>query len=171
MSTRKRVDPIIEITEEVPWQRVAFDLWCRGHRRWEPIARTCKQLYADGKLADQPTDARSVKRAVLKELSLYRADDDKNRVDPLQEYIIGLEADLLEADRLQRNAVNESAKCGALRLKLELRTRIAAAKGVVTERKGVENSGEVGVYGLTPEALALMRKREAQDNGSQPAGD
>jgi len=121
------------------WQYKAWRLWCAGNRNKLAIHRALQAEYPD-----LPKDPQCITRAIKRESKIARTELDNRGVDPLSEYIAGLEEDFGEADRLLRSGDNANARLGGLKLKVTLRQLIAAAKGVVTERKAEEITGANG---------------------------
>lgn len=112
------------------WVGQAWALWVAGERNLTALG---KQF---GKKAE------TVKKA-LTEYSAARAAEVAS-TDATAEYLDGLEHDMREALRTYRTAENPNAKVGALKHATACREKLAAAKGVVTERKNVELTGSGG---------------------------
>jgi hypothetical protein len=134
------------------WAYEAWRLWCAGNRNKSAIHRALRAKYGEA----IPSDGNCITRAIARESKIARAALDIDETDALTEYIGGLEEQFGEADKILRNARNENARCGALKLKVDLLAKLAAAKGVVTERKAQEHSGSVAVAVTTIDVAAVV---------------
>jgi hypothetical protein len=162
----------------VTWQYLAWRMWCAGTRNYAGIHRA---LTAQGYTL--PKDASNcVRRAIARESKLAAKDLAKRDIDPEAEYIAGLEEDFADADKLLRTGDNANARLGGLKLKVELREKLAAAKGVVTRREGREHSGTLAVAAVDVSAVvsneaaaeaaaALLAAIAAGDNAGPRAAD
>lgn len=115
--------PIQKVPEDGEWVGLAWAAWCAGERN---LAALGKQFRKSPK---------TVKANLIK-YSAARAAETQS-VDATTEYLDGLEHDMREALRTYRTAENPNAKVGALKHATSCREKLAAAKGVVTERKSV----------------------------------
>ena len=113
------------------WVGLAWAAWCAGERN----------LTALGKQFGKHPD--TVKANLIK-YSAARAAETQS-VDATTEYLDGLEHDMREALRTYRTAENPNAKVGALKHATSCREKLAAAKGVVTERKSVAVGQDAGL--------------------------
>jgi hypothetical protein len=136
------------------WGYQAWRLWCAGNRNKSAIFRTLKAQYGDA----MPKWDDCITKALARESKIARAALDIDETDALMEYIAGLEEQFGEADRLMRTGDNDNAKLGGLKVKVDLLAKLAAAKGVVTERKAQEHSGSVQVN--TVNAAAVLDDEE-----------
>ncbi len=109
--------------EDGEWIGLAWLAWCAGERNLAALGRQFNKR------------PETVKANLLK-YSRARAAEVSD-VDPTAEYLDGLQHDLREALRTYRDAENPNAKVGALKHASALRKDMAAARGVVTERKSV----------------------------------
>lgn len=152
-------------SEPEGWQEAVWRAYCKGNRRTGPLCKVSESNGGPGKWDTVNNFIARQKKALLID---RLAEED--RVD----YEAGLESDLEDADAIYNRAVGEgntNGQIGALRAKMEAREKLAASRGVVTQRTRQEQTGAGGgpvqtQVGLTPESLALMRQREAEDNGS-----
>jgi len=103
------------------------------------IHRALRAKYGDA----MPVHEDCITRALARESKIARAALDIDETDALMEYIAGLEEQFGEADRLMRTGDNDNAKLGGLKVKVDLLAKLAAAKGVVTERKAATIDGEL----------------------------
>ena len=144
--------PIEKAAESGEWIGLAWAAWCAGERN----------LAALGK---QFNKAPATVKANLIKYSAARAAETQS-VDATAEYIDGLEHDMREALRTYRTAENPNAKVGALKHATSCREKLAAAKGVVTERRSVavgqdpglgplQTKSEVEIILSDPEAIDL----------------
>ncbi len=109
---------------------------------------------------DRDTVRRNLK-AYSEALSAARADGGE---DPLEAYLSGLAEDLVAAVNLAQErgeGTNLAARVGAHKLVVDIRQKIAAALGVVVDRKGHEVTGPGGAAihvevseSATPEEVA-----------------
>lgn len=113
------------------WVALAWSAWCAGERSLAALGR-------------QFNKAPATVKANLQKYSRQRAAEMKDGTDPTAEYVDGLEYDLREALRLYRAATQESTQIGCLKHAMALREKLAAARGVVTERKSHELTGAAG---------------------------
>lgn len=113
------------------WVGKAWALWSAGERNYTALGKEF------GKKAE------TVKKALV-EYSAARAAETQS-VDATTEYLDGLEHDMREALRTYRTAENPNAKVGALKHATSCREKLAAAKGVVTERKSVAVGQDPGL--------------------------
>jgi len=84
-------------------------------------------------------------------------------VDPTAEYLDGLQHDLREALRTYRESENPNAKVGALKLAAQIRKDMAAARGVVTERKAHELTGPEGA----PVQIVIAPYEDGDGSGTE----
>ena len=151
--------------EHGEWIGLAWGAWCAGERNLAALGRQFDKSPA------------TVKANLLK-YSQARAAEVSD-VDATAEYIDGLQHDLREALRTYRDAGNPNAKVGALRHASQCRKDMAAAKGVVTDRKSVAvgqdpNLEPVGgdALGQLCSAIARLAARGDEAEGvSDPDGD
>lgn len=122
--------PTEKVGDDGEWVGQAWALWVAGERN----------LTALGK---QFGKKRETVKANLAKYSAARAAEVAS-TDATAEYLDGLEHDMREALRTYRTAENPNAKVGALKHATSCREKLAAAKGVVTERKNVELTGSGG---------------------------
>lgn len=115
--------PTEKVGDDGEWVGQAWALWVAGERN----------LTALGK---QFGKKRETVKANLAKYSAARAAEVAS-TDATAEYLDGLEHDMREALRTYRTAENPNAKVGALKHATSCREKLAAAKGVVTERKSV----------------------------------
>ena len=112
------------------WVVIAWRAWLHGKRNWTALAR-------------QFNKHRETVRERVKKYSRMVSESYQNgSVDALGEYVEGLYEDLQDADALHRTSEVEVAKLGAMKHRTECRKLIASAKGVITERKGVQVAGD-----------------------------
>jgi hypothetical protein len=135
------------------WEYLAWRMWCAGTRNLSAIARSLQEMEAAGRIDNSPHDHRNVKRAIQRESKLAREALDGDETDALMEYIAGLEEQFGEADRLMRTGDNDNAKLGGLKVKVDLLAKLAAAKGVVTERKAEQHSGTLAITNVDVAAV------------------
>lgn len=113
-----------------------------------------------------------VKRALVKHGKMVAETLESGAVDSRAKYLAALYARRATAAGIAANGQKKDTdRIAALRLMVDCDEKIAAAEGVVTQRTRQEQTGAGGgpvqtQVGLTPESLALMRQREAEDNGS-----
>lgn len=160
--------PLNTESEPEGWQEAVWRAYCKGNRRTGPL---CKVSEANGGPAKWDTVnnflARQKKALLIDRLA------EEDRVD----YEAGLESDLEDADAIYNRAVGEgntNGQIGALRAKMEARERIAASRGVVTQRKGEEHSGPGGkpiqvAWWDTLEAAQAKVKSEDPDGKTDSA--
>lgn len=115
--------PIQKVPEDGEWVGLAWAAWCAGERNLTALGKQFRK------------SPKTVKANLIK-YSAARAAETQS-VDATAEYIDGLEHDMREALRTYRTAENPNAKVGALKHATSCREKLAAAKGVVTERKSV----------------------------------
>ena len=119
-------------------------------------------------LADKHGRSWACVRDNLQKYAANRAAEIGKGIDPTAAYIEGLRGDLEDANELIGQCRQDTAKIGALKLRTEIRKLIAAAQGVVTERKGVEHAGAVGLdFGLLSpdEQVVCARHLAKASNG------
>lgn len=112
------------------WVGQAWAAWCAGERNLTALGRIFNK------------SPKAVKRNLQKYAAARAAE--VSDVDPTAEYLDGLQHDLREALRTYRESENPNAKVGALKLAAQIRKDMAAARGVVTERKAHELTGPEG---------------------------
>lgn len=139
------------------WVLLAWRAWLHGARNWTALG---KQF---GKKRD------TVRVRVTEYSKQVAAAYAEGSVDALSEYVEGLYEDLRDADTLHREARNENIKLGAVNRRTETRKLIAAAKGVVTERKAHELTGTDGAPIVYEVVIGGAPQDEEQD-GSAAAG-
>jgi len=169
-----------------PWVVDAWEMRLRGHISWAKIAEEV------GK------DPRTVQSHVEKYSQTMARIHDGAEVNPVGEYIDGSFQDLRGQHAIHEEAVatvkvgkGENAtiievpdyrtRSAALKEVHVIRKNIAAARGVVTERKGVEHSGNeenpvVTKHVIEPaaaaETLAILDRVGARGpDGGDPGGD
>lgn len=138
------------------WVGLAWAAWCRGERSYRALG---KQF---------GVDRETVKRH-LAAYSRARAAELSDGSDPTAEYIDGLEADLQDVQRLAQATEHDLCKLGSYKHVTAIREKLAAARGVVTERKATEVHGGMAVALkplLSPEeeatAIATLRVLAAE---------
>ena len=143
------------------WVALAWAAWCCGDRCYTALGK-------------QFGKHRTTVKAQLDKYSKQRATELADGTDATAEYLDSVEALLCELWALYRMAEQESTKLGCLKQVSEQLTKLAAARGVVTERKGVENSGEVTVHGDgdsgVDKLLAFLAGRACEDAPGDAAG-
>ena len=157
--------PSKPVNDDGEWVGQAWALWCAGERNLHALGRQF------GK------DPQTVKKH-LRRYSEARAAETAD-VDATGEYLDGLQHDLREALRTYRDATNPNAKVGALKHATTIREKLAAARGVVTERKATELTGAGGgavqvEQRLTLDgdaALAVIQFHEQEDAPEPTDGD
>lgn len=92
-----------------------------------------------------------------------RAAELEKGYDPTLRYVDGLEQDLGKSSELMEIVKQDTAQIGALKLRVDIRQKLAAAQGVVTERSAQEQTViPPDLSNLTDEELAthasLLRK-------------
>lgn len=112
------------------WVGLAWADWCSGEQNLSELGR---RYGVKGETV----------KSNLRKYSAARAAEVSD-VDPTAEYLDGLQHDLREALRTYRDSDNPNAKVGALKLAETIRKDMAAARGVVTERKAHELTGAGG---------------------------
>ena len=116
------------------WVGLAWGAWCSGEQNLAALGRQFGR------------DPETVKRNLKKYAAARAAERDD--VDATAEYLDGLRHDLHEALEVYRSvgANNPNAQVGALKLAAQIRKDLAAACGVVTERKtvGVGQAEDMG---------------------------
>ena len=120
------------------WQEAVWRAYCKGNRRINTLVQVAK---ASGGPAHWHSVDRFVKRQ-LKALAIHGCAETERVA-----YEEGLQADLEDADAILNRAVNEgntNGQVGALRVKMDARERLAASRGVITQRKSAEVSGPDG---------------------------
>lgn len=159
-----------------PWVVKAFGLWANGMKNWCQIAREVGH------------DRETVKRNVVRYADTLAVLLDGGEVNPLAEYLQGLYHDLAEQLKLAETAVKPIATRSGLVDVVDYRARsqarkeatairesIAAAQGVVTERKSMALTGpdggaiqvETRLEHLTDaELAAALAEVAAVDDGS-----
>ena len=158
------------LLEGETWEAAAWLLWTSGGiKQVKQIRDALKAQYPDA-----PKDTRTVRKGIDRMSQAVHTAQANGLLNANSEYIVSLEAALQEAWKLYRTADNDNARVAALKLVVDLLTKIAAAKGVVTERASV---GLHGVPGQPPVWLELVQqgqaKREARraDTPPQPQGE
>ncbi len=131
------------------WGYQAWRLWCAGNRNKSAIFRTLKAQYGDA----MPKWDDCITKAIARESKIARAALEIDETDALMEYVAGLEEQFGEADRLMRTGDNDNAKLGGLKVKVDLLAKLAAAKGVVTERKAEQHSGTLSITNIDVAAV------------------
>ena len=129
------------------WVGQAWAAWCAGERNLTALGRIFNK------------SPKAVKRNLQKYAAARAAE--VSDVDPTAEYIDGLQHDLREALRTYRESENPNAKVGALKLAAQIRKDMAAARGVVTERKAHELTGPEGAP-----VQIVIAPYEDEDGGS-----
>ena len=120
-----------EDTGDAPdWVSLAFRARLRRKVEWAVLAKQFDK------------DWRTVKLNVQKYASILAIGYEKGDVGALAEYIEGVEDDKSRADEVHGQADEPRDKIACLKQITECRKLIAAAKGVVTERKNVQHSGD-----------------------------
>jgi len=113
------------------WVGLAWRAWCAGERNLTLLGR---------QFAKKPATV----KANLRKYSRARAAEVSD-VDPTAEYLDGLQHDLQEALRTYRDADNPNAKVGALKHASAIRKDMAAARGVVTDRRSLAVGQDPGL--------------------------
>lgn len=135
--------PTEKVEDAGEWIGLAWAAWCAGERNLTALG---KQFGKKGE---------TVKANLIK-YSAARAAETQS-VDATTEYLDGLEHDMREALRTYRTAENPNAKVGALKHATSCREKLAAAKGVVTERKSVALGQDPNLPPMqTQTALAVL---------------
>lgn len=112
------------------WVGKAWAMWCAGEHNYSAIAKALG------------VTRETVKNNLIK-YSAARASEVAD-INPTADYLGGLEYDLQEALRTYRGSPNPNAKVGALKLATQIRKEMAAARGVVVDRKAIEVTGAGG---------------------------
>ena len=123
--------PLQKVPEDGEWVGLAWAAWCAGERNLTALGKQFRK------------SPKTVKANLIK-YSAARAAETQS-VDATTEYLDGLEHDMREALRTYRTAENPNAKVGALKHATSCREKLAAAKGVVTERKSVAIGQDPGL--------------------------
>jgi hypothetical protein len=115
------------------WVLTAWRAWCRGTQQWAELAKLT------GK------DWRTVRKHVEAFSKVCRVAEESGSIDALGEYIGHLREALTAAWHIyNKQSSNDNAKLGAIKQVSDLSEKIAAALGVVTERKATQHSGDGG---------------------------
>ena len=146
--------PLQKVPEDGEWVGLAWAAWCAGERNLTALGKQFRK------------SPKTVKANLIK-YSAARAAETQS-VDATTEYLDGLEHDMREALRTYRTAENPNAKVGALKHATACREKLAAAKGVVTERKGVDLTGSVNV---TPVPLPVFAEEDPLNHFAAEAGE
>ena len=148
---------------DVPeWAFKAWRLNLSGVSNWDGIARQVGVLKQNGR-----PDGEKVKRYVTK-LKRFQAQLRKGEdlEEATEDYIEGKTMDLRDADKLVRNADNDNAKVSALKTRTAIRDSIAAARGVVTERKAQDvNLASITRQVVTIETIGAEEADSGHRNG------
>ena len=131
------------------WVGLAWAAWCAGERNLTGLGKSFGKSPA------------AVKRNLQKYAAARAAE--VSDVDPTAEYLDGLQHDLREALRTYRESENPNAKVGALKLAAQIRKDMAAARGVVTERKAHELTGPEG----TPVQIVIAPYEDGDGSGTE----
>jgi hypothetical protein len=135
------------------WVGLAWAAWCAGERNITSLGKTFGKAPATVK-------------GNLQKYARARAAE-VGDVDPTAEYLDGLQHDLREALRTYRESGNPNAKVGALKLASQIRKDMAAARGVVTERRSQEITGADG----SPVQIVIAAFEEEHNGGSGTDSD
>jgi glutathione S-transferase len=121
-----------------------------GETNVSEIARRVDQVNADGRPMTE-----KVKRAIRRVRRTKAAlDSEEGLEDAQQDYIEGKHLDLADADSLFRNAESDAVRLGALKSRSDFRDNIAAALGVVTERKALDVKQDVSIdFGISEDGI------------------
>ena len=105
----------------------------------------------------------TMRRNVDKILALVQAVENSDLIPSCDKYIAGLRETLSCLWRDYQGATHDSARVGCLKLISQVLEQIAAAEGVVTQRKAAEVSGPAGgpVQIVTPDQVRLALARDA----------
>jgi len=103
---------------------------------------------------------RTMRCNVDKVHALVQAVENSDIIPACDKYIAGLRETIACLWRDYQTATHDSARVGCLKLISQVLEQIAAAEGVVTQRKAAEVRGEHSVALVTPEQIALMLQRE-----------
>lgn len=123
-----------EVKAEGEWIGLAWAAYVSGEATITALARQFDKSWATMKRALKKHSA-----ARAAELSVFNAD---------AEYIDGLRHDLRRAEQIAREAENPNARVGALKVCVQIREKLAAALGVVTERVALEHTGTMQVQAI-----------------------
>ena len=132
--------------DEDEWIRIAWRARLTKRPSWRALARQFGVHHE------------TVKRQVVAYSKVVADAYQTGDVDSLAEYVEGTYEDMKDADRLAREGLSEQTRIVAIGKRQDFRQRIAAAKGVVTERNGHEVTGANGgpiliVNEFSPEVL------------------
>jgi len=123
-----------EVKAEGEWIGLAWAAYVSGEATITALANQFGKSWATMKRALKKHSA-----ARAAELSVFNAD---------AEYIDGLRHDLRRAEQIAREAENPNARVGALKVCVQIREKLAAALGVVTERVALEHTGTMQVQAI-----------------------
>lgn len=154
----RRIDAEIALIEGGTWETAAWLLWTSaGERSYTAIRDALKTQYAD-----VPVQGRTVKKAIDDISQSVALAMSEGLLSAAGEYIASLEAALKEAWKLYRTSDNSSASVAALKLVVDLLEKIAAAKGVVTQRKAEELTGKDGGPVQTQAEVVVTNEHTAE---------
>lgn len=130
----------IMLLEGETWEAAAWLLWTSGGvKQLKQIRDALKSQFADA-----PKDIRTVRAGIERLSQAVHTAQANGLLNANSEYITSLESALQEAWKVYRTGDNDNARIAALKLVVDLLEKIAAAKGVVTQRKSAEVSGPDG---------------------------
>jgi len=108
-------------------------------------------------------DDKWVKRALVKHGQLVSETIESGAIDSRAKYLQAIYARRAAAARIvNKDNTLDSARVAALKVMVDCDEKIAAAEGVVTQRRAEEVRGEHSVALVTPEQIALMANREKE---------
>jgi hypothetical protein len=129
------------------WQELVWRAYCKGNRRTGTLRKVSE---ANGGPRSWHTVDLFIRKQ-LKALAIASSAEDERVA-----YEQGLEADLEDGDAILNRAVSENnvnGQVGALRAKMEAREKLAASRGVVTERKAEQHSGTLAITNVDVAAV------------------
>ena len=133
------------------WKRLAWRLWLHGIRDYKALGKRFRK------------DQRTVKKAIIEQQQSVREELKGDDWDALVEYLEGLYEDLRDADHEFQHADNSNARMSALKHRTLVREKIAAGRGIATERAALE------VMGAGGEPMTVVA-RILHGDGSEPPG-
>ncbi len=128
------------LLEGETWEAAAWLLWTSGGvKQLKQIRDAIKANYPD-----TPVQTRSIRAGIERMSRAVHTAEAGGLLNANSEYIASLEAALQEAWKVYRTGDNDNARIAALKLVVDLLEKIAAAKGVVTQRARQELTGAGG---------------------------
>jgi hypothetical protein len=124
------------------WVLRAWQLWLRGVREWTKLG---EQVGKDRKTVKRHLEkfSHAVQEALL-----------ANGMDALAEYVGTLREALTATWALYANTDQDNVKLGCLKTVSDLAEQIAAALGVVTERKALDVKQDVSIdFGISEDGI------------------